>query len=129
MVEDELFGKYQLTAQQYNALRLLKAAWPKKVTTLGVAGRLLSRAPDITRLLDKLVVRGLVERERPEGNRRVVNVGITEAGLALLEKIGPEVRECHARQFGHLDAGEMRVLVELLRKARRPHEAEGSGWR
>src|SRR5947208_12802636 len=64
ILEDELFGRHNLTAQQYNALRLLRAAFPKKVPTLELAGRLVSRAPDITRLIDKLVERGLVERER-----------------------------------------------------------------
>src|SRR3954465_11087122 len=99
LLEDELFGRFDLTAQQYNTLRLLKAAHPKKVTTLGLAGRLVSRAPDITRLLDKLAERGWVERERPADNRRVVNIGITELGLALLERIAPEVRDCHERQL------------------------------
>jgi DNA-binding MarR family transcriptional regulator len=128
LLEDELFGRFNLTAQQYNALRLLKAAHPKKVATLGLAGRLVSRAPDITRLLDKLVERGLVERERPADNRRVVNVGITDAGLALLDEIAPAVRECHERQLGHMGEAEMRTLVELLRKARGPHESAESNW-
>jgi len=128
LLEDELFAGFDLTAQQYNALRLLKAAHPKKVPTLSLAGRLVSRAPDITRLLDKLVDRGLVERERPADNRRVVNVGITDAGVALLEQLAPAIRECHERQLGHMDAAEMRTLVELLRKARGPHEAQDSNW-
>ena len=128
LIEDALFERFDLTAQQYNALRLLKAAHPKKVATLGLAGRLVSRAPDITRLVDKLVDRGLVERERPADNRRVVNVGITEAGLTLLHELAGAVRECHERQLGHMEEGEMRMLVELLRKARGPHEADGSNW-
>src|SRR3954463_2001386 len=126
LIEDELFARFDLTAQQYNALRLLKAAHPKKVPTLSLAGRLVSRAPDITRLLDKLVDRGLVERERPADNRRVVNVGITDSGIALLDQLAPAIRECHERQLGHMDEDEMRTLVELLRKARGPHEADGS---
>src|SRR5579871_6257787 len=89
-IEDELFGRYDLTAQQYNALRLLRAARPEKVATLNVASRLVSRAPDITRLLDKLCERGLIERERPAQNRRVVNVGITPGGLSLLDQIAEE---------------------------------------
>jgi DNA-binding MarR family transcriptional regulator len=128
-IEDELFLRYELTAQQYNALRLLKAAHPKKVPTLHIAGKLISRAPDITRLLDKLVERGLVERERPADNRRVVMVGITEAGKRLLHEIAPEVRACHERQVGHLSAGEIRTLVELLKKARGPHEEENTEWK
>jgi len=128
LLEDELFGRHDLTAQQYNALRLLRAARPRKVPTLHLAGRLVSRAPDITRLLDRLVERGLVERERLADNRRVVHVGITEAGLALLDQLAEEVRGCHERQLGHMSEEEMRQLVELLRKARGPHEGEGSSW-
>jgi DNA-binding MarR family transcriptional regulator len=128
LLEDELFGRHELTAQQYNALRLLRAAHPRKVPTLHLAGRLVSRAPDITRLLDKLVERGVVDRERLADNRRVVHVGITEAGLALLDRLAAEVRECHVRQLGHMEEGEMRTLVELLRKARGPHEAAESNW-
>ena len=129
LLEDELFGRHDLTAQQYNALRLLKAAHPEKVPTLHLAARLVSRAPDITRLLDKLHERGLIDRERPAENRRVVNVGITAAGLELLDGLTAEVRDCHTRQLGHLRPSEMRQLVDLLRNARAPHEADGSNWR
>lgn len=129
ILEDELFSRHGLTAQQYNALRLLRAAHPNKAPTLNLAAKLVSRAPDITRLLDKLRNRGFIERERPADNRRVVNVGITEAGIKLLEKLNDEVRECHARQLSHLQPTEMRQLVELLKKAREPHEAEQSNWK
>src|SRR5579871_3518988 len=81
-LEDELFARYDLTPQQYNALRLLHADHPSTVRTLDLAGRLVSRAPDITRLLDKLEQRSLVMRDRPADNRRIVCVGITESGLA-----------------------------------------------
>src|SRR5437870_3469470 len=64
-LEDELFGRYELTAQQYNTLRLLRASHPHKLPTLALAERLVSRAPDITRLLDRLIDRELIERERP----------------------------------------------------------------
>src|ERR1051326_5351527 len=71
-LEDELFGDHDLTPQQYNALRLLRAEHPGAVHTLTLAKRLVSRAPDITRMLDKLERRGLVTRGRPADNRRVV---------------------------------------------------------
>src|SRR6516162_4797431 len=100
-LEEDLFGRYDLTPQQYNALRLLAAAAPEKVRTLDLAGRLVSRAPDITRLLDKLERAGLVERDRPADNRRVVHVGITAAGVALLRRLREPLRECHQRQLGH----------------------------
>ena len=128
-VEEELFGGYGLTPQQYNVLRLLRSKYPETVPTLSLASRLVSRAPDITRMLDKLHDRGLVARQRPDGNRRTVMVGITDAGLALLEEMGPKVRQCHARQVGHLSADEMKTLVNLLNKVRSPHEPPNSDWR
>lgn len=127
--EDELFGRHDLTPQQYNALRLLAAERPQPLRTLDLARRLVSRAPDITRLLDKLERRGLVERSRPAENRRVVYVGVTESGLALLDALRGPIRECHARQLGHLSRKELKDLVALLRVARRPHEDATSRWR
>lgn len=127
-LEDELFGQYELTAQQYNALRLLRGSHPDKVPTLTLAGRLISRAPDITRLLDRLEKAGLIERERRAENRRVVHVGITEAGLTLLGELDAEVRACNARQLGHLSAEELKRLIGLLRAARAPHEDPNGLW-
>ena len=129
VVEEELFAGFGLTPQQYNVLRLLRSRHPQKVPTLSLASRLVSRAPDITRMLDKLHDRGLIARQRPSDNRRVVMVGITEAGLALLEEMAPKVRACHVRQVGHLSSDEMTTLVNLLNKVRSPHEPAGSDWR
>jgi DNA-binding MarR family transcriptional regulator len=126
--EDELFGRHDLTPQQYNALRLLRGEHPEALPTLALAGRLVSHAPDITRLVDKLEQRGLVRRERPAENRRVVRVGITPAGLALLAGLDESIRACHAGQLGHLDASALKKLVDLLRAARLPHEPPGSPW-
>jgi DNA-binding MarR family transcriptional regulator len=128
-LEDELFARFELTAQQYNALRLLRGEHPGKLPTLVLASRLVSRAPDITRLVDRLEARGLAERERSPDNRRVVQVGITEAGLTLLRDLAAAVRACHTRQLGHLTAEQLRQLVELLRAARQPHEEPDSPWR
>src|SRR5436853_5161547 len=62
-LEDELFGRHGLTAQQYNVLRLLRGEHPETLPTLALAARLVSRAPDITRMLDKLEQRGLITRQ------------------------------------------------------------------
>ncbi len=128
-LEDELFGRHDLTPQQYNALRLLASEHPGRVRTLDLAGRLVSRAPDITRMLDRLEQRGLVARDRPADNRRVVHVGITAVGLALLRDLREPLRRCHARQLGHLSPGQLRELIDLLRTARLPHEDAASRWR
>jgi DNA-binding MarR family transcriptional regulator len=127
--EDQLFGQFELTAQQYNLLRLLKAAHPETVPTLMLAARLVSRAPDITRMLDKLEERNLIARERPDDNRRMVRVAIKPAGLKLLADIAGPLRECHARQLGHLSRADLEQLGKLLRAARKPHEDPESTWR
>jgi DNA-binding MarR family transcriptional regulator len=129
MLEDKLFSQHELTAQQYNALRLLRAEHPATLPTLALASRLVSHAPDITRLLDRLAERDLVVRERMADNRRVVQVGITEAGLALLTQLDDPVRQCHQGQLGHLSPSQLKALVDLLRASRQPHEEADSPWR
>lgn len=126
--EDELFGRFELTPQQYNVLRLLRANHPDPVPTLTLAGRLVSRAPDITRMLDKLEERGLVARDRPKENRRMVRVVIADAGIKLLDDIAEPLAECHSRQLGHMSATDLRQLVALLRMARGPHEDTDGHW-
>jgi DNA-binding MarR family transcriptional regulator len=128
-LEDELFARHDLTPQQYNALRLLAAAHPHRLRTLDLAARLVSRAPDITRLLNHLEQRGLIDRDRPAANRRVVAIGITAAGRALLQTLRAPIRACHARQLGHLTQKDLKELIALLGAARQPHEDADSRWR
>jgi DNA-binding MarR family transcriptional regulator len=126
--EDDLFAKFDLTAQQYNLLRLLRASHPDAAPTLSLVNRLVSRAPDVTRMLDRLEERDLIVRTRSTEDRRTVLVGISESGLALLDQIAEPLRECHERQLGHLSSSELKALVQLLHKARAPHEPENSPW-
>jgi DNA-binding MarR family transcriptional regulator len=126
--EDDLFGQHDLTPQQYNALRLLRGAHPRPIATLDLARRLVSRAPDITRLCDKLEARGLIRRERLADNRRVVKIGISAAGLALLAELHEPLQKCHARQLGHLSRRQLKQLSSLLHLARAPHE-DADAWR
>ena len=121
-LETELFALYDLTAQQYTAMRVLRGCHPNSMPTLAVAARLVTQAPDITRLLDKLALRNLIQRERLPENRRVVQVGITEQGLGLLDELDEPVRECHRRQLGHLSQEQLKQLTTLLEAARAPHE-------
>lgn len=127
-MEDQLFVQFGITPQQYNALRLLRAADPRPLPTLTLANRLVSRAPDITRLLDKLEEQQWIVRERPAENRRVVAVRITNSGKELLDSISDPLRKCHSEQLGHLSAAKLRKLCELLKEARRPHEVENGPW-
>jgi hypothetical protein len=59
----------------------------------------------------------------------VVEVRITESGIALVNQIGEQLHDCHARQLGHMSAADLKQLCVLLRKARGPHEAKDSHWK
>jgi len=127
-LEDELFGNYQISAQQYNALRLLRSVHPASMQTLALGKRLISRGPDTTRMLDRLEQRQLVVRERRSENRRVVEIAITPQGLALLDEMAKSVREMHERQLGHLSRTEQQDLITLLKRIRKPHEDASCDW-
>lgn len=120
-IEEELFSEFELSAQQYNALRLLAAAAPEGLQTLELARRLISRAPDITRMLDRLEKRELVARRRREENRRTVEVTLTRQGQSLLDAMATQVRAMHDKQLGHLEPDALEALSRLLRRAREPH--------
>lgn len=126
--EDRLFAEHDLSAQQYNTLRLLKAVHPARLPTLELGSRLVSRAPDMTRLLDRLEARGLIDRERLSGNRRVVEIGITPAGVELLDTMATQVRDCHRQQLGHMTPDDLAALNQLLDRCRAPHETPDSHW-
>jgi DNA-binding MarR family transcriptional regulator len=128
-IEDELFAGFKLTAQQYNLLRLLKASHPTAVPTLSLVSRLVSKAPDVTRILDKLEADEYITRARGIKDRRAVLVGITDAGLTMLETIAAPLRQCHERQLGHMTPTDVETLISLLRKARAPHEPYTSPWK
>jgi DNA-binding MarR family transcriptional regulator len=127
-LEESLFGQFDLSAQQYNALRLLRAVHPQSMPTLALGAKLISRAPDMTRLLDKLESRQLVQRERRSENRRVVEVAITPEGLQLLQQLDAPVQTCNRQQLGHLDGPNLQALIDLLHRARAPHEDADSIW-
>jgi DNA-binding MarR family transcriptional regulator len=103
-----------LSAAQYNVLRILRGAVPDSLTTGGVANRLISRLPDVTRLIGRLVQRGLVCREPDESDRRVVRVRITPAGLDLLEELDDSVDSMLQRILGHLGEPRLRQLSLIL---------------
>lgn len=127
-LEEDVFKPWGVTAQQYNLLRLLKASYPQAVPTLSVVKRLISRAPDVTRMLDRLEANTWITRTRSESDRRAVLIAITDAGLKLLEDMIEPLRDCHEKQLGHLSASELNSLSILLKAARAPHEPDDSPW-
>lgn len=127
-IEDQLFSKWDITPQQYNVLRLLEAVHPGQLPTLALSARLISRAPDITRMLDKLESNSWIERTRSTEDRRTVLVWLTLDGKSLLQEIAKPLEDLHMAQVGHLPKKELVQLCDLLRLVREPHEATGSDW-
>src|SRR4249920_2547247 len=82
----------QLTTHQYNVLRILRGSHPAKLACSDIAERMIDRDPDITRLVDRLERRGLVKRTRSRQDRRVVEVGISDKGLALVRGLDSHVQ-------------------------------------
>ena len=103
-----------LTVPQYNALRILRGSHPTRLTSSDVGERMIARDPDVTRLVDRLVTRGLVARVRSRQDRRVVEVGATERGLALLRELDAHVAKMPKALLGHLGARRLRQLADLL---------------
>jgi DNA-binding MarR family transcriptional regulator len=106
-----------LSPTQYNVLRILRGA-PEGLPCGEIADRMITRDPDITRLLDRLEKRALISRCRESKDRRMVMARITPEGLKLLERLDKPVETAHRKQLGHLGQERLRALKELLYSAR-----------
>lgn len=119
---EKLLAALQLTGPQYNVLRILRGAARGKnsegLPCSEIGARMVTRDPDITRLLDRLEKRKLITRARDGRDRRVVNVRISAAGLQVLAKLDRPVAELHSRQLGVLGKAGTRRLIALLEKLR-----------
>lgn len=123
--ETELLKTHGLSPSQYNMLRILRGGGEAGVTCREASERLLTKDPDITRLLDRLEQRGLIQRARSDHDRRVVRTRITEKGLKLLELLDEPSRAWSKGQLGHMDKKALRQLIVLLERARRSTRGDG----
>jgi DNA-binding MarR family transcriptional regulator len=114
----EALKPFDLTITQYNVLRILRGAGDQGMCRNAVGERLVTRVPDVTRLLDRLEASGLISRHRGGQDRRYVTTCITDKGLKLLEKIDRELPAIHGRQLGHVGQRRLRELVTLLEEVR-----------
>jgi DNA-binding MarR family transcriptional regulator len=106
-----------LSPTQYNVLRILRGA-PEGLPCGEIADRMITRDPDITRLLDRLEKRALISRCRETKDRRMVMARITPDGLKLLDGLDEPVETAHRKQLGHLGQERLRALKDLLYAAR-----------
>jgi DNA-binding MarR family transcriptional regulator len=107
-----------LSPTSYNVLRILRGT-PAGLPCGEIGNRMITRDPDITRLLDRLEKRGLIARGRDSQDRRVVMARITSPGLKVLARLDAPVLEMHRKLLGHMGRERLQQLAELLREARR----------
>ena len=106
-----------LSPPQYNVLRILRGS-PDGLTCSETGNRMITRDPDITRLMDRLERRKLISRSRDEKDRRIVLTRITGDGLDLLSRLDQPVRDLHRKLLGHLGPERLQALAELLEACR-----------
>lgn len=106
-----------LSSTQYNVLRILRGA-PEGLPCGEIANRMITRDPDVTRLLDRMEKRDLISRNREEKDRRTVLARITACGLKVLASLDDPIQTAHRKQLGHLGRARLRELTELMGLAR-----------
>jgi DNA-binding MarR family transcriptional regulator len=109
---------FGLTGTQYNALRILRGAGAEGLPCSDVGERMITRDPDITRLLDRMQKRGLVERARDKRDRRVVYGKITATGLKLLREMDEPIEKHGREMLQHVGQKKLKQLIELLEMVR-----------
>jgi DNA-binding MarR family transcriptional regulator len=115
---ETICAPFDITAQQYNVLRILRGAEPEGLPTLTIAERMIERTPGITRMIDRLEAKGLVAREVRPHDRRCVYCRITAKGLGLLEAMDEPVDGANHTAFAGLNEKEIERLITLLEKTR-----------
>lgn len=113
-----------LSVPQYNVLRILRGAEPEGLQTYEVAQRMVTRAPNITRLVDKLEAAALLTRTRSTEDRRVVLLRITAQGMQLLDRLDGPMGASVKDAMRGLGATELEELRRLLDRLRGPLEEE-----
>ncbi|MBY0504459.1 MAG: MarR family transcriptional regulator [Bryobacteraceae bacterium] len=110
---EDACASHGLTHTQYNVLRILRGVYPEGHPRCEVAERLVTRAPDVTRLLDRLERQGLIERGWSKENRRLSIAKITFKGLALLKEVDPDVKAVEDETVGKLSVSDQNALARM----------------
>lgn len=113
----DLLSEYKLTVQQYNILRILRGQLPKTASIGTIKERMLDKNSDITRIIDRLIIKQLAERKNSISDRRVTEIKITKKGLSLLKKM--DLVDLKSDNIlSHLNETDLKKLNELLDKIR-----------
>jgi DNA-binding MarR family transcriptional regulator len=109
----QVFKTEDVSTTQYNVLRILRGS-PAGLSCGEIGHRMITREPDITRLLERLEKRKLIARRRDPADRRTVIARVTPLGLAVLDRLDGPVQDVHRTQLGHLGPKRLKALVDLL---------------
>jgi DNA-binding MarR family transcriptional regulator len=115
---DRVLAPHGLSMTQYNVLRILRGAGTNGLCRNEIGDRLISRMPDVSRLLDRMEAAGLVRRVRSTEDRRLVNTTLTAKGRALVDELDDDVAKAQEQQLGHMTKTQLRTLIDLLSLAR-----------
>ncbi|MBL4769643.1 MAG: MarR family transcriptional regulator [Planctomycetes bacterium] len=106
----QLFRSQGVSPAQYNVMRILREAPPEGAPCQYIGARLLTKVPDVTRLIDRMVASDLVRRERSSKDRRIVLVHLTGKGRDIHQRLDGPVEELHTAQLGHLSEQQVQGL-------------------
>ena len=113
----ELLGREDITPQQFNILRILRGSHPQPLSTLQIRERMIDKMSDTSRIVDRLIAKGLVKKAICKTDRRLVDVLITDKGRKMLERL--DEREIELDNIiGNLSENEASTLSGLLDKLR-----------
>ena len=112
--ENEFFRNFDISPQQFNILRILRGA-KEEIKVQTIKDRMIERAPNATRLMDKLFEKNLIDRIRCENDRRVVYIKITDEGLELLSKIDEDFNLDLLKNLTEKEALELSDLLDKIR--------------
>ena len=115
---EQMLKPYGITGTQYNVLRILRGAGTDGLCRNEVRDRLVTRMPDVTRLLDRMENAGLIIRERSTEDRRQVSTQLTAEGRRLVDDLDAPVTAEHKARLEHLDPAQLRTLIDLLTQVR-----------
>ena len=118
---EEVLSKFGLTMPQYNVLRILKGVYPNGHPRCDIITRMIEPAPDVTRIIDRLLKDKLVERFNSDSDKRLSMTRITDKGLKLLQKAKPEIDALGTYISSTLSNTEKKDLSDLLEKIYGPH--------
>ena len=111
------FKPYDLTNQQFNILRILRGQHPNKLSGAEIKNRMLDKNSDVSRLLDRLIVKKLIIKRQCDNDKRAADVIISDSGLSLLKQIDEHMDDTDTAVL-NLNNTEASQLSELLDKCR-----------